>query len=172
VVAEPPATQAEPYDPANGANTSWNARNQAATVGGFSEQYDGLGRREAHAAGLSFRYDGSTMIGWSETGASYSFLTLPGGGALAGSLTANGRTTTWVPLIDASGSAIGLVNAAATQPPAAPQTTYTYDPSGTPTLSGATNLWPFLYKSRSRTTVRYLSGNRSMHKQESSRSRL
>ena len=84
------------------------------------------------------------MIGWNGGSAgAYSFLTLPGGGTLAGSLTANGTTTTWVPIIDASGSTIALVNAASTQSPA---TTYTYDPSGTPTLSGATNLWPFLYK--------------------------
>jgi hypothetical protein len=71
------------------------------------------------------------------------FATLPGGGALAGSFTANGTTTTWVPLIDTSGSTIGLVNAAATGSP--PATTYTYDPSGTPTVGGTTNDWPFLY---------------------------
>ncbi|MGA7870738.1 MAG: hypothetical protein WCA22_07545 [Candidatus Binatus sp.] len=48
-----------------------------------------------------------------------------------------------MPLIDASGSTIALVNAASTQ--SQPATTYTYDPSGTRTLSGATTLWPFLY---------------------------
>jgi len=80
----------------------------------------------------------------SYTGNIRNFLSLPGGGALAGSFTANGTTTTWVPLIDASGSTIALVNAASTQ--SQPATTYTYDPSGTPTQSGTQNsFWPFLY---------------------------
>ena len=132
-------------DPASGLTLTWSARNQAANVGGFSEQYDGLGRREANSAGLSFQYDGSTMIGWSETGASYNFTTLPGGGALAGSFTSGGTTTTWVPLLDPDGTTIALVNAANVQ--AGPVTTYTYDPAGTPTVSGAANpFWPFLYQ--------------------------
>ena len=114
-------------------------------------RYDGLGRRETNSAGLSFQHDGSAMIGWSETGASYSFLTLPGGGTLAGSYTANGTTATWVPLIDASGSTLGLVNAANVAGGAV--TTYTYDPSGTPTRNGATNLWPFLYKGLEQETI-------------------
>jgi hypothetical protein len=50
--------------------------------------------------------------------------------ALAGSYTSNGTTTTWVPLIDASGSTIALVNAAS--PQSTPATTYTYDPAGNP----------------------------------------
>ena len=62
---------------------------------------------------------------------------------MAGSDTTSGNQITWVPLIDASGSTIALVNAASTQSP--PATTYTYDPSGNPTLSGTTNYWPFLY---------------------------
>jgi hypothetical protein len=49
-----------------------------------------------------------------------------------------------VPLIDASGSTIALVNAASTPSPAA--TTYTYDPSGSATLNGQANNWPFLYQ--------------------------
>ena len=59
---------------------------------------------------------------------------LDGEQALAGSYTASGSTTTWVPLIDASGSTLGLVNAANVA--AGPVTTYSYDPSGTPNLSG------------------------------------
>lgn len=42
-----------------------------------------------------------------------------------------------------SGSIIGLVNAA--QVDSGPTTTYTYNPSGTPTVSGASNFWPFQY---------------------------
>ncbi len=39
---------------------------------------------------------------------------------------------------------IGLVNAANVNAP--PATTYTYDPSGTPTVSGTANDWPFQYQ--------------------------
>jgi hypothetical protein len=134
-------------DPASGNTLTWNARNQASTVAGASEAYDGLGRRESStgSAILNFDYDGSAMIGWSSTAAgSYNFTTTPGGGALAGSFTANDTTTTWVPLIDTSGSTIGLVNAANVD--SGPVTTYTYDPSGTPTVSGTTNDWPFQYQ--------------------------
>jgi hypothetical protein len=62
-----------------------------------------------------------------------------------GKVTTGGVTTTWVPLIDAAGSTIALVNAAQVNslPPA---TTITYDPSGTPTVSGAPNSFPFLYQ--------------------------
>jgi YD repeat-containing protein len=52
--------------------------------------------------------------------------------------------TTWVPLIDASGSTIALVNAGNMD--AGPVTTYTYDPAGNPTVSGTANDWPFLYQ--------------------------
>jgi len=74
----------------------------------------------------------------------WDFLGLPGGGAVAGSFSSGGTTTTWVPLIDASGSTIALVNAAS--PQSTPATTYTYDPAGTPSASGAANDWPFLYQ--------------------------
>ena len=135
-------------DPANGLALTWTARNQMATATGASEAYDGLGRRETSTGGgstLNFDYDGSAMIGWAiPYSSSYNFLTLPGGGALAGTYTTTVSSTTWVPLIDASGSTIGLVNAASTQSP--PATTYTYDPSGNPTVSGTANDWPFQYK--------------------------
>jgi hypothetical protein len=67
-----------------------------------------------------------------------------GGGAVAGSYTASGTTTTWVPLLDQDGSTLGLVNAAQVDSP--PATTYTYDPSGNPTASGTPNDWPFQYQ--------------------------
>jgi len=140
------------YDPASGLTLTWTARNQMATATGeLSESYDGLGRRETSTgtgggSTLEFNYDGATMIGWTSifTGAFYDFLDIPGGGAVAGSFTSGGTATTWVPLVDASGSTIALVNAASTQ--SAPATTYTYDPAGTPSPSGAANDWPFLYQ--------------------------
>jgi hypothetical protein len=115
--------------------------------------YDGLGRRELSnatppGAVQNFEYEGSSMIGWNTGGSSpsYNFLTIPGGGALAGSFTSGGTTTTWVPVVDASGSTLGLVNAASPQSGMA--TTYTYDPSGTPSASGTANEWPFQYKGK------------------------
>ena len=134
-------------DPVSGLSMTWNARNQLNTFSaGAVEQYDGLGRRETSGLGandLDFEYDGFAMIGWTDGSLSYNFLTAPGGGAVAGSYTASGTTTTWVPLIDASGSTIGLVNAANVN--AGPVTTYTYDPSGTPSVTGSANDWPFQY---------------------------
>jgi len=154
-------------DPASGLSLTWSARNQVSAVsGGTSEVYEGRGRRESSTGGgytLDFVHDGSSMIGWSGGGyaGSYSFLTLPGGGTLAGSYTLGGSTTTWVPLVDASGTTIALVNKASLQ--SAPATTYTYDPSGTPSLSGSGNYWPFLYhgmeKEFSDPTPYYYTGN-------------
>ena len=81
----------------------------------------------------------------SPTARAYNFTTMPGGAALAGSYTASGRTTTWLPLLDADGSTLGLVNAA--NPDSGPVTNYTtYDPSGNPTWSGTSNDWPFQYQ--------------------------
>ena len=135
-------------DPANSLTLTWTARNQLSTAStGATEAYDGLGRRESSSgtATLNFEYDGSQMIGWNSTTAgAYNFTTMPGGGPLAGSYTAGGTTTTWVPLLDADGSTLGLVNAANVDSP--PVTTYTYDPAGNPTVSGTANDWPFLYQ--------------------------
>ena len=72
-------------DPASGLSFTWNARNQLSGIlDGVTEQYDGLGRRDT-SGGLDFEHDGSAVIGWSGGfGVSYKFMTLPGGGAVAG----------------------------------------------------------------------------------------
>jgi hypothetical protein len=135
-------------DPANSLTLTWTARNQMSTAStGATETYDGLGRRESSSgtATLNFEYDGSAMIGWNSTAAgAYNFTTMPGGGAVAGSYTSNGTTTTWLPLLDTDGSTLGLVPA--TNPASGPSTTYTYDPAGNPSRSGAANDWPFQYQ--------------------------
>jgi len=59
-----------------------------------------------------------------------------------------------VPLLDASGSTIALVNAAATQ--SQPSTSYTYDPFGNPTLGGTSSSWPFLYQGAEKEASRRL----------------
>ena len=111
---------------------------------------DGLGRRESSGGGpggpatLNFEHDGAAMIGWNSTTAgAYYFTTMPSGGALAGSYT-SGTTTTWVRLLDLDGSTLDLVNAANVD--SGPVTTYTYDPSGNPSFTGAANDWPFQFK--------------------------
>ncbi len=139
-------------DPASGDNIFWTARNQVSeinTSGGVANGYDANGRREFAAKtndtdNLGFLHDGGAVAGWvdSYTGDLWNFLEI-GGLPLAGSFTASGTTTNWVPLIDASGSTIALVNPAPPNSP--PATTYTYDPSGTPTMSGSSNNYPFLY---------------------------
>ena len=48
-----------------------------------------------------------------------------------------------MPLIDASGSTIALVNAASNQSPA---TSFTYDPFGSMSSNGASTNWPFLFE--------------------------
>ena len=48
----------------------------------------------------------------------------------------------YVPLVDAAGTVIALVNPASVSSPAE---TVTYHPSGTPSASGSANGWPFLY---------------------------
>ena len=132
----------------SGLALTWSARNQLSTVsGGTSENYDGLGRRESSvgSATLNFEHDGSAVIGWtSSTAGAYNFTAMPGGAAVAGSYSLNGTTTTWLPLLDTDGSTLGLVNAA--NPDSGPVTTYTYDPSGTPAVSGTANDWPFQYQ--------------------------
>ncbi|HYB91772.1 MAG TPA: hypothetical protein VEC38_12090 [Candidatus Binataceae bacterium] len=136
------------YDPANSETLTWSARNQLLTFSsGPGETYDAIGRRDRSTIpgsdSLAFLHDGSSVLGWLDsTGNYWNFLSLPGGGAVAGSYTASGATTTLVPLIDGSGSTIGLVNAA--QVNSGPVTTYTYDPSGKFTVNGTQTSWPFL----------------------------
>ena len=125
---------------------TWNARNELSSIsGGVTEEYDVLGRRVKSTSGtsnLSLIHDGSSVIGSLDSVSGNTWSLLPGG--LAGSLTSNGTTTTWVPLLDADGSTIALVNAANTG--ASPTTFFSYDPSGVSTISGLSNSFPFLYQ--------------------------
>ncbi len=126
------------------------------TFGGYqsiSNTYDAAGRRETledtpllqqPTNDLNFLHDGSSLAGWydSVTLNSWDFLNA-GGGALAGAYTSGGTTTNYVPLVDAAGTVIALVNPASAS---SPSTTYTYDPSGNPSMAGASSNWPFLYQ--------------------------
>ena len=142
-------------DPASGYSLKWGARNQLNEMTAPRPSTNPMtrqdaarlrrNRRDLGCQTLTFLHDGSTVTGWSDstTGDYWSFLSLAGA-TLAGSYTASGATTTWAPLLDASGSTIALVNPAS--PNAPPATTYIYDPSGVPTLSGQLNNYPFLYQ--------------------------
>lgn len=106
--------------------------------------YDALGRRMTlanGAANLTFIHDGASVIGSSDSVSGNTWSFMPGG--LAGSLTSGGAKTTWVPLLDTDGSTIALVNSAQNSQLA---TTFTYDPSGVPTVGGLANSFPFLYQ--------------------------
>ncbi len=63
---------------------------------------------------------------------------------MAGAYTTSAGTTAWVPLTDCNGSTIALVNPASPNSP--PATTYTYNPSGMPSLSGQPSNFPFLFE--------------------------
>ncbi len=65
-----------------------------------------------------------------------------------------------MPLVDAAGTVIALVNPASAS---SPSTTYTYDPSGNPSMAGASSNWPFLYQGMEHESIDpnqfYYSGN-------------
>jgi YD repeat-containing protein len=145
-------------DPATGLGYQWSARNQLNVITvtppppntiKTNESYDAVGRRDIISGSspdsLEFLHDGSAMAGWIDpySGNSWNFFEVSGA-TLAGAYATSAGTTTWVPLIDANGSTIALINPASPSSP--PATTYTYDPFGMPTLSGSANNYPFLYQ--------------------------
>jgi len=92
---------------------------------------------------LSLLHDGPALTAWqSSTGGSWSFLTPSGGGALAGTLTQSGSNT-YVPLNDIEGSTIALVNVS--QGGAPISTSFSYEPTGKPSVSGSSSSWPFMW---------------------------
>jgi hypothetical protein len=110
--------------------------------GNSVNSYDPLSRRiftDGPGDSISFLYDGSSVLGFldSASESSWNFQEPPGGDVIAGTVTTADTTTTWVPLLDADGSTIALVNAA--QLTSSPETSYVYDPYGGITVSGATN---------------------------------
>jgi RHS repeat-associated protein len=125
----------------DGQNTfTWNARNQVAALNGVSLQYDAFGRRIKNAVGTSFLFGGANatqeLSGSTVTanmltgGVDELFLRTDGSGAVT-------------PLTDALGNVIALVNSAGVV-----ATTYTYDPFGNTTTTGAVSANPSQYTGR------------------------
>ena len=125
----------------NGSNAfSWNARNQVATLNSVSLQYDALGRRMKNAAGTSFRYNGDNAV--QELSGTTVTANLLGGGLDEVFTRADGSGT-FTPLTDSLGSTIALVDSSGNI-----QTTYSYDPFGNTTASGAASSNPSQYTER------------------------
>lgn len=140
-------------DPSTGLEYTWNARNQlsAMSIGSsISNTYDAFGRRETltnagYSGPQSFLHDGSSVSAWQYQSQFYNFLDPPGGGSPVSALiTQPGHTEVDVSLNDIFGSTIALVDTALSGSPI--QATYTYDPNGKMTISGARTPWPFLYQ--------------------------
>lgn len=119
---------------------TWNARNQVATLNGSSLQYDAAGRRIRNAAGKSFLYDGVNST--QELSGTTPIANLWTGGIdeLFQRTDSNGSV---VPLADALGSTIALVNSSGNL-----VTTYSYDPFGNTTTAGAVSSNPSQYTGR------------------------
>jgi RHS repeat-associated protein len=126
---------------------TWNARNQLTTLSGgvsASFQYDGLSRRRAKTvsgASTGFLYDGLNTV-QELVGGSPSANILPGLGIdewLTRTDSAGARHF----LTDALGSTVALADASGALP-----TTYTYEPFGTTTVSGAMNTNGFEFTGR------------------------
>lgn len=126
---------------ADGSNVfTWNARNQAASLNGANLQYDGSGRRIKNAAGTSFLYDGATAT--EELSGLTSTASILSGGADQIFQRSDGAGTV-VPLSDGLGSTIALLDASGNI-----KTTYSYDPFGNTTTSGAASANPSQYTGR------------------------
>jgi RHS repeat-associated protein len=119
---------------------TWNARNQVARLNSANLQYDAVGRRIKNAAGTSFVFDGPNAS--QELSGSTVAANIWTGGLdeIFQRTDANG---TVVPLTDALGSTIALVNSSGNV-----QTTYSYDPFGDTTATGAASANPSQYTGR------------------------
>src|SRR5258708_518448 len=117
-----------------------NGRNQVATLNGVSPQYDAFGRRIKNAAGTSFLYNGANAV--QELSGSTVTANLVSGG-VDEIFTRVDASGSFAPLKDALGSAIALVDSSDNV-----QTTYSYDPFGNTSASGAANGNEFQYTGR------------------------
>ena len=118
----------------------WNARNQVAMLNNVSLQYDAAGRRIQNAAGKSFLYDGANAA--QELSGSTVTAKLLGGG-VDEFFTRSDSNGTVVPITDALGGVLGLVNTSGNL-----VTQYSYDAFGNTTPSGAASANPAQYTGR------------------------
>jgi predicted pyridoxine 5'-phosphate oxidase superfamily flavin-nucleotide-binding protein len=130
-------------NPARNQNYAWDSRNMLTQVNGgtVAFNYDALGRRERMNAGglTSYLHDGDAAVVASTPSALDNFLTDDGGEVLAFSQTAQQVTNTYVPLIDAMGSTLALVDGNGNL-----VNSYVYDPAGAPLQNGPL-AYPYQY---------------------------
>jgi len=112
----------------------WNARGQLTSIDGTADAftYDGFGRRTTSSVGGSltvFRYEGNNPVQQTTGPLKDSYLTAFGPDSY---LTVTEGSTTSGMISDALGSVVGLTDSSGTV-----QTTYTYDPYGSATRTGA-----------------------------------
>jgi RHS repeat-associated protein len=119
---------------------TWNARNQVAKVNNVSLQYDAYGRRMQNVAGTSFLYDGGNAV--QELSGTTTTANLLDGG-VDELFTRTDPSGSFTPLQDALGTTIALIDANGNI-----QTTYSYDPFGNTTVSGAASSNPAQYTGR------------------------
>jgi RHS repeat-associated protein len=125
----------------DGANAfSWNARNQVATLNSVGLQYDAFGRRIRNLQNTSFLFDGANAA--QELSGSTVFTNLLNGRVdeIFTRIDSLGAST---PLKDALGSTIALVDASGNI-----SATYSYDPFGNTTISGAMSATEFQFTGR------------------------
>jgi RHS repeat-associated protein len=113
---------------------------EAATLNAVALQYNAAGRRIKNAAGTSFLFDGANAA-QQLSGTAVTANLLSGG--LDEIFTRTDSSGAFTPLKDALGSTIALVTSTGNV-----QTTYTYDPFGNTSVSGAANANAFQYTGR------------------------
>ncbi len=119
---------------------TWNARNQVAALNNVSLQYDAFGRRIKNLAGTSFLYNGANAA--QELSGSIVTANLLSGG-VDEVFTRSDSSGSFTPVKDALGSTIALVDNGGNVP-----TSYTYDPFGGTSVTGASNSNEFQYTGR------------------------
>jgi RHS repeat-associated protein len=119
---------------------AWNARNQIATVNSTSMQYDAFGRRSRNGQNTSFLFAGANVV--QELTGSTVLANLFNGG-IDEIFIRTDSSGAFTPLKDALGSTIALVNSSGNV-----STTYSYDPFGNGSVSGAANSNLFQYTGR------------------------
>ncbi len=119
---------------------TWDARSQVSSVNGIGLQYDAFGRRSTNLFGTSFLFDGPNAV-----------QEFSGGTVTDNSITGDVDETfnrsdssgTFMPLRDGLGSTIALVNSSGSV-----TTSYSFDPFGNTSFSGAGSTNPFQYAGR------------------------
>ena len=118
----------------SGNQYTWNARNQLASVTGTANLafgYDAFGRRVSVTNATqptSYKYDGGNRIAESSSGSAVAWMS----GGLDENFLRTDSNGSVVPITDAVGSTLGLANNSGSL-----VTTYSYDPYGNTTTSGA-----------------------------------